>query len=397
MPASPAGSIPKSSIEEIRKLFPYLKKGTCYLNHAAIGPLSGRVIDAIKSRMAIRSGDSVEAFSYDEPLITDCRRQIARLIHAESHERIAFVQNTSSGLNIVASGLCWEKGDEILVGDVEFPANVYPFLNLERRGVKVTFIHNKDGMITAEMIREAATPQTRLVSVSAVQFLSGYKTDLKEIGSWCRANNIWFVVDGVQAVGATDVDVVSCGIDAMAAGAHKWQMGPQGIGFLYLNERLQQAIHPSEVGWLSVTEPFRLHPYHLELLPTALRFEAGTPNANGIIGYRAALQVINETGILCIQKRIQELTDHIMSAFGGRDDIHLLTPADPEKRGGIVTLSLSGNADPEYLRRKLYEADIVVAARNGKLRLSPHFYNTEDEVSRCISFLEDIIRRQDLR
>lgn len=383
--------------DEVRKLFPFLKQGTCYLNHAAISPLSTRVTDAVKKRLDIRSGGSIEAFDRDKPVIDDCRAQIARLINAESADRIAFVPNTSSGLNIIANGLNWSPGDQILIGDVEFPTNVYPFLNLQRHGVDATLIPNKNGFITAGMIEKATTPKTRLITISTVQFLSGYRADIQRIGEWCKKHDIWFVVDGIQAVGAVEMDVVSENVDALCAGSHKWQMGPQGLGFLYVNEKMQEAIQPPNAGWLSVTAPWELLDYNLEFLPTAMRYELGTMNANGIVGYHAALKLLNEIGIRNIETRILDLTGRILSEFTHWDDLKILTPFEPEHRAGIVTIDLPEMVDPDGLIENLSKENIVVAVRNGMLRLSPHFYNTEQEVDHSVSVISDLLRRKGVK
>ncbi|HKI47038.1 MAG TPA: aminotransferase class V-fold PLP-dependent enzyme [Balneolales bacterium] len=394
MNVQPAQSL---NVAEVRELFPFLKQGTCYLNHAAISPLSSKVTNAIKNRLDIRSLGSIEAFTHDKPIIDDCRVQIARLINAESEERIAFVPNTSSGLNIIANGVKWSPGDQILIGDVEFPTNVYPFLNLRRLGVDVKLITNDNGSVTAEMIEKATTPKTKLVSISTVQFLSGYRADMERIGEWCRRHDIWFVVDGIQAVGAIELDVVASHVDALCAGSHKWQMGPQGLGFLYVNKRMQDAIRPSNAGWLSVTAPWELLDYNLEFLPTAMRYELGTMNANGIVGYHAALKLLNEIGIRNIQQRILDLTSRILSEFSHWDDIRILTPNDDHHRAGIVTLDLPEMVDPDGLMENLSKENIVVAIRNGMLRLSPHFYNTEQEVDHSVSIISDLLRKKGVK
>lgn len=384
-------------VDEIRELFPFLKQGTCYLNHAAISPLSTRVTSAIKKRLDIRSLGSIDAFTRDKPVMDDCRVQIARLIKAESGERIAFVPNTSSGLNIIANGIKWSPGDQILIGDVEFPTNVYPFLNLRRLGVDVKLIPNVNGGITAEMIEEATTAKTKLISISTVQFLSGYRAEMHRIGEWCRKHDIWFVVDGIQAVGAIELDVVASNVDALCAGSHKWQMGPQGLGFLYVNKKMQDTLQPANAGWLSVTAPWELLDYNLEFLPTAMRYELGTMNANGIVGYHAALKLLNEIGIRNIQQRILDLTSRILSEFSHWDDIKIMTPIDDHHRAGIVTLNLPTIVDPDGLMENLSREKIVVAIRNGMLRLSPHFYNTEQEVDHSVSIISDLLRKKGVK
>jgi selenocysteine lyase/cysteine desulfurase len=320
-----------------------------------------------------------------------CRDKLAQLIHAESAERFAFTPNTSEAINIVAGGLQLKKGDHILLNTAEFPANVYPYINLKSKGVAIDFIKDHNGVITPDMIEDAITPNTRVLALSAVQFLSGYRADLKTIGELCQKHDIIFVVDGIQAVGAMEINVQEMNIDALASGAHKWQMGPQGIGFLYISEQLQNKINQTSVGWLSVETPWQLFNYNQSLSQTARRYETGTYNIPGIYGYDAALELLLEVGTATIENRLHNLTQFIVEGFSDTKNASVYTPIEASERAGIVTLTLSESIDADQLLEYLKSQHITLAVREGKVRFSPHFYNTKEEVAQTVSILKDYL------
>ncbi|HKJ30705.1 MAG TPA: aminotransferase class V-fold PLP-dependent enzyme [Balneolales bacterium] len=375
-------------IEFYRSLFPHLKSDTIYLNHAAIGPFTEKVINRVQQHLVQRSSGFIDNFPDDLEVMQRCRNKIAHLIHAPSPERIAFTSNTSDAINIIAAGLNWQDGDRVLLNDIEFPANVYPYVNQKKYDVQIDYIHHDNGRITPEMIEEAIRPETRVLALSAVQFLSGYKADLKAVGQICKNHDILFIVDGIQAIGAMNIDVKEMHIDALATGAHKWQMAPQGIGFLYLTEELQSKINQKYLGWLSVANPWQLFNYDQELIDTAKRYENGTYNIPGIYGYDAALDLLLEAGISNIERRLNELTQYIVTNFQDDDLVSIFSPEDINERAGIVTLSLPDDIDANVLMEYLKEHHVILAVREGKVRLSPHFYNTIEEIEQAISILK---------
>jgi cysteine desulfurase/selenocysteine lyase len=192
------GFVPQQKLNEIRNEFPLVRAGQIYLNHASTSPLSSRVVDVMTKFLQTRSDGTLVSHEDDVRIETDCRIAVQRFINAESKDRIALIGNTSDAINIVASGLPWKSGDRIILNDMEFPANVYPYYHLQDRKVIIDILKCPDGKITPEMIAERITPRTRVVALSAVQFLSGYRADLATIGQMCRDRNIWFVVDGIR-------------------------------------------------------------------------------------------------------------------------------------------------------------------------------------------------------
>ena len=376
-----------------RQLFPHTEQGLIYLNHAAVSPLSTRVLKAQIAHLQERSSGKIETYPDDVKQIERTKGCIERLIHAESWERIALTGNTSDALNIIASGLDWKPGDRILLNDLEFPANVYPYYHLKSEGVEIDIIHSVDGKLTAEMIYEALRPRTRLLALSAVQFLSGYRADLSLLGELCRSRGILFVVDAMQAVGAVRIDVQEMKIDALAADAPKWQMGPQGIGFLYLTEELQARVHQKYFGWLSVENPWDFFNFDQAPAATARRYEGGTVNIPAMWGFHAALNTLLEVGPEVIESHILSLTRTLTTEFQNADGLTLYSPADDRERAGIVTIAPPKSVDATAAVDELTKERMLISARGGKLRYSPHFYNSVDEIRAAASATIDIFRK----
>lgn len=319
---------------------------------------------------------------------------VCRLIQADSPDRIALVGNTSDALNIIASGLKWKAGDRILLNDLEFPANVYPYHHLKRHGVVLDVIKTSEGKITTEMIESGLKPTTRIVALSAVQFLTGYRAALGEVGKLCREKGILFVVDGIQAVGAMTVDVQAMHIDALASGGQKWQMGPQGTGFLYLTEALQSRIEQQYLGWLAPEDPWDFFNFDQPLASSARRYEGGTLNFVGITGLHASLSTLLEFGVNDIEAHILALTERLIRELQSIDGILLVSPFTVAERAGIVTIKLPEWTNASETFQALNSGGIKSSLREGKLRFSPHFYNTPDEVATTVDALRECLKQK---
>ena len=380
------------NLASARNLYPHTANGLVYLNHASTGPFSTRVVDALSSYLHERSAGIVETYRSDMRSVVACKNAIQTLIHAESSDRIAFIPNTSEGINIIASGLPWKSGDRVVLNDVEFPANVYPYHRLKKYGVEIDVIQSVNGTITPTMIERVLTPKTRVVAISAVQFLTGYRADLEAIGRLCRSRNIWFVVDGIQALGAIKIDVQNMCIDAFATGGQKWLMAPHGIGFLYLTEGIQNAIAQQHLGWLSVQDPWQFFQYDQPLAPSARRYEGGSPNVPGIIGLRAALETLLEFGPEAIESHILAVTKNLMDQLQTINNIQLVSPVADNERAGIVTVQPQSGDFPSSLLESMEQHNVACSVRNGKLRFSPHFYNTPEEMESATTILKEILQ-----
>lgn len=375
-------------LSDARALFPFTESGRIYLNHAGTSPLSTRVVAAVRDHLLERSTGSLETYPHDLETVRRLRGGLAALIHAEGPERIALQPNTSDALNVVAAGLPWKTGDEILLNDLEFPANVYPYLNLKSLGVELKVIPSQNGEVTAEMIMRETTGRTRLVALSAVQFLSGHRADLAAVGEWCRSRGIVFAVDGIQAVGAVRVDVQQMKIDALAAGGQKWQTAPHGTGFLYLTGELQSRIRQQYLGWLAVADPWNFRDYGQPLAASARRYEGGSLNFPGIAGYDAAVATLLEFGIDAIENHVLDLSEILLAGLEAIPGIEILTPEPRTSHAGIVTIRLPAGTDDKQFLHRLEQEGIMPAQREGKIRFSPHFYNSPAEMQKTVACVE---------
>ncbi|HTY57755.1 MAG TPA: aminotransferase class V-fold PLP-dependent enzyme [Bacteroidota bacterium] len=385
---------PSAILARARALFPHLAQGKIYLNHAGTSPLSTRVVGAMTRYLQQRSEGDLDTYQADIGMVTECRAAVARLIRAESADRVAFHANTSDAINVIASGLTWRAGDRILLADVEFPANVYPYVNLRSLGVEIEFLSPADGKLTPELIGSKIGQHTRLLALSAVQFLSGYRADLRAIGSLCRSNGVIFAVDGIQAVGAIRLDVQKMSIDALAAGAQKWQMGPHGTGFLYLTEELQSRIHQKNLGWLSVENPWEFYNYDQPLATSARRYEGGSLNMPGLWGMREAIGTLMEFGPDGVESHILAITSALIERLETIEGVTLLTPPAAHERAGIVTVSLDGRINPQRVFEQLQTRGVTIALREGKLRYSPHFYNSMGDMERAAEATAEVLREE---
>lgn len=368
--------------DALRGLFPHTRE-TIYLNHAAIGPLSQRVVDALHQYLEERHRTHVENwFDFQHVLDQTCQR-IATMIGTTA-DRVEFVPNTSMGLQVLAQGFPWEPGDRVAVPACEFPANVYPFLNLHERGVAVDFIPHRQGTFTVADVAAVLTPRTRLLTVSAVQFLSGFRADLAALGALCRDRGVCFCVDAIQALGALRLDVEACGIDFLACGGHKWLMSEPGIGFLYVREELQARLHPP-AGWLHGPIDWdHLDRYELVFHPTARRFRTGNVNCMGVAALHAALGLYAEVGFDWAETRVLTLAQHLADGLA-RLGWARFGSEDPAYASGIVTVA---HPQPEAMFQHLQQQGIQIALRNRLLRFAPTWYNTEAELEATLETMK---------
>jgi cysteine desulfurase/selenocysteine lyase len=359
-----------------------------YLNNASTGPLTQRAVAAGAEVIA----DRVEPFRIDDDrnfaMLARTRELAAKLIGASASE-IAILTNTTYGINIAAQTFEWEPGDVVVVHDREFPANMYPWLALERKGVVVRRIP-PDGLLPDEdaFVAAIAGPRVKVASLSWVGFSTGYKADLHRIGEACHARGVRLVVDAIQGLGADFLSVRDCHVDVLACGGQKWLMSPWGSGFAYVREELARTLAPSPVGWMSVkgSDDFtRMIDYDLTWRDDARRFEVITLPFQDIAGLGASLTLFHELGLDAVAARVARLAGEIVRWATSRRDITLVTPDDPARRAGIVSLR---TADSARSSARLEEAGVAHSLREGMIRLAPHVYNTEDEIARALAVLD---------
>jgi len=375
-------------IEKIRKEFP-VAEHRLFMDHARVAPLPRPVQAAITAFAADACEQGTAHYPEWIREIETVRSRFARLINAETEE-VAFVKNTSEGLSIVANGIDWKEGDNVVIPDIEFPANVYPWMNLKRRGVEVRFVKAVRGRVPFEQITAQVNARTRVLSISSVEFNSGFRNDLKRIGNFCKEKNIYFCVDAIQSLGVIPMDVKEFNIDFLAADGHKWMLSVEGLGGFYISKRVLDDIHPAVVGWDSVINSADYGNYDFTLKPDAGRFEEGSVNTVGIYAFGAALALLEEAGIETIQQRVLSLGDHIIDHLKQRK-LKILSSIEPGERSGSVCFA--GDMDYKQLASYLTEHHVIVSVRDHFVRLSPHFYNTEDEIDRFFALLDEFLNQ----
>lgn len=375
----------KVDLSKYRSEFPFAEK-IVFFNHASFGPLPERSWAATEEYyryMRLEKTKDLDEEAFNK--LDQIRLMAANMIKAKPDE-IAFATNTSYGLNVAARGLDLKPGDKILLSDVEFPSNTYPWTNLKRKGIVVEFIPSKNRFFDVDNLVEAIDARTRVLSLSFVQFLNGFKNDLKTIGEICRERDIFFVVDGIQGVGNLDLDVKECQIDFMACGGAKWLLSSLGSGFFYLSSEAKRKVEPVFSGWLGVDWKLNftdLLRYDLEPFTSARKFEIGTYPYSVIWTMHSSLQMLSEAGIHHIQRHNLALLDLLVDVL--RDKGYRITSSlDPEHRSSI--LSFSGR-DTRRLFDLLCENNVKASLREGSIRVSPHFYNNRNDMGRLIELL----------
>jgi cysteine desulfurase / selenocysteine lyase len=370
----------------IRSLFPVTEKYV-YLNHAAVSPLSTRVRDAMNQLV-----DDVTlngSANYDDWLATyeRARASAARLVNARPQE-IAFMRNTSEAISTVANGLAWQTGDNIVTTSVEFPANVYPWMRVaNKHNLTIKKASEHDGRIDADELLALIDERTRLVTISWVQFASGFRSDIQRIGNFCRARGVLFFVDAIQGLGGLQMDVERDAVDAFAADAHKYLLGPEGIAVMYISERVLEQIEPTVVGWTTVKHWEDYLDYRMDYREGALRFECGTLNTVGVYGIAAATDLLLEVGPAAVEAHIVGLSDYLAERLSG-EGYKIVSSRRAGETSGIVCCTHPRHT-PSKLYHHLLERNIVTAPRVGRLRISSHFYNTRDDMDALIAALPD--------
>jgi len=320
--------------------------------------------------------------------LAKARAACARLIGADQRD-VALMVNTSYGLNLAARALPFDAGDVVITSDREYPSNIYPWMELEAaRGVTLRRIQC-DGVLPDEEAIMAALdgPRVRAVVLSWVSFATGYRIDVARIGRACRERGIWFILDAIQGVGAAPLDVRAVDVDVVACGAQKWLLSPWGTGFVWLRPDLVQTLRPVDVSWMATrnSDDFtRLTDYDFTYRDDARRFEMITLPYQDFIGLNASLDLFLEVGLDEVYAQIERLTTRIVQWASGAPGVRLVTPPAREQRAGIVAVA---PPDPAAASERLMSAGVTHSLREAAIRLSPHFYNTDEEIDRALALL----------
>ena len=369
----------KSEHQEIRRNFPITKK-FIFFNNAGVAPIS---LPAMKIINAV--ADDICNFSHvklqDWYLETEkARKDAAALVNA-SPDEIAFVKNTSHGLSLVAGGINWQRGDEIIIADQEFPANVYPWQNLKKQGVKVKTVRSRKGRLLVDDFAKAVNSRTKLISVSSVEYATGFRNDIAAIGRMCRKHKILFCVDAIQSLGAIPMDVKKSKIDFLAADGHKWLVAPEGIGIFFCRRSVLKKLTLILVGWNTVKDASSYHKINFQPKPDARRFEEGTQNLIGIHALTASIRLLQSVGIERIEKWNLYLTDLLLKGLKGRG-VRILSSTIQSDRSSIISFTTGKKAKDKALVNHLIKNKVIVSLRVDGIRLSPHLYNTPAEIAK---------------
>ncbi|MGB7160398.1 MAG: aminotransferase class V-fold PLP-dependent enzyme [Tepidisphaeraceae bacterium] len=370
--------------------FPVLRRWN-FFNHAGVSPIPQVAADALRKFADEASGGAYLGTSW-YPDLDKLKALAARVINADRDE-IALVKNTSEGISIVADGIEWQWGDRIVTTAVEYPANVYPWMEVVRsRGAKLVMVPEEQGpdgsriVPIEKILKEAADPRTRIVSLSHVEFASGQRHDIAQIGAFCRANKKLFNVDAIQSIGAVPVDVKAMKIDYLCADGHKWMLGPEGAGLFYCRRELIERTRPLMIGAMNVINALEYGSYDYTLRPDAGRFECGSLSLASFFSFKASLELIDSIGIAQIAPRLKLLTDRLISALV-RKGYGIVSPRSGEQWSGIVSFYSMKHRHEDLFRALRREHHTEIALREGRLRASPHFYNTEEQMDRLVERL----------
>lgn len=374
---------------KLRALMPAAKK-YAYFDHAAMSPLPEPAADVFQTwlKEAVEVGNPVWGDWVKG--IESLRATAAKYIGAQPEE-IALVSNTTSGISLVAEGLDWQAGDNVVTFADEFPSNVYPWMNLASRGVETRRVEtSRSGRPDLDRLAAACDSRTRVVSVSWIGFATGYRHDVRRIAEIAHTQGALMFLDGIQGLGVFPLDVNEFDIDFMAADSHKWLLGPEGAGVAYIRRKHLDQLRAIGPGWHSVNPGQDFTHIELNLRPTAARYEGGTQNSAGLLAFGASLRMLQELGTENTAAAVLDFTDRAcerLTAIGAtivsdRNVSH----RGGEQRSGIVSFELPGR-DPMALKRHAMQQNVVFGCRAGRLRISPHAYNNEEDLDRLVEAL----------
>ncbi|MCI0489697.1 MAG: aminotransferase class V-fold PLP-dependent enzyme [Blastocatellia bacterium] len=399
----------QTDFDKVRDHFPALRDKV-FLDAACVSLAPRCATEAIQRFLDIallcpERSSTLHHIAMDE-MRAEARPEIARLINADEDE-IALMESTTHGLSIAADCLPLERGDRVILCDLEFLQVAVPWCQKQKQtGIEIDLVPHRNGRVLIEDIAERITSRTRAVAISSVQWSNGFRCDLKSLSALCRDRQVWLVVDGIQQLGAMPMDVKETSVDLLACGGHKWLNSPFGAGFLYIRRERQQELRPSLAGYLSLETPdggwgdyFQtpsITPVRdYRFVDEARRYETGgTANYPGAIGLAASLKLINEIGTARIAERIYQLTDRLIAGLR-TIGVEVVTPIAREHRSGIITFSVGEAKANIALMERLLDRNVLVSVRYtsqvGGVRASCHFYNNFEDIDRLLELTEDFM------
>jgi cysteine desulfurase/selenocysteine lyase len=367
----------------LRDQFPVTRRWA-FFDQAAVAALCAPAQRAMLEWSTDVAENAIINFRSWSARIESTRALAGRLLNCDPLD-IAFVKNTSEGIGIVAEGYRWKPGDNVVTAVEEYPANIYPWMNLADRGVELRSVASRGRRLWIDDIRAALDDRTRIVSLSFVEFASGFRNDLDALGELCRKRGILFCVDAIQGLGVFPLDVQKTHVDFLAADGHKWLLGAEGAGIFYAKRESIDRLHPVGIGWNSVIGGTNFTKIDFRLKPHAGRWESGSLNVAGVVALGASLELLLGIGIPAVAERVLSLTDHLC-ARAPECGCEVYSSRQGDDRSGIVSL-MPGDRDVRALVRRCREAGIIINHRAGRLRVSPHCYNTTEELDRLVEAL----------
>ena len=385
----PNPSNPDAAARTLREQFPILDEGL-YLNHAAVGPWPRCAAEAVQAFATENLNRGPAGYADWIERTAELRDGLARLTGAPTAADIALLKNTTEGISAVAWGLDWRAGDNLVLPSAEFPSNRLPWLAQRSRGVDVREVDIRSAAGAEAALISAMDSHTRLLSVSAVQWSDGFRLDLQRLGDACHERGVLFFVDAIQQLGALTLDVAACRIDYLAADAHKWLLGPEGIAVFFSNAAARPLLELLQQGWHMVDDAWNFQRNEWTPAASARRFEAGSPNTLGQTAMHASVGMLLEQGMETVESRVLANTAHLLERLPGIPGVQMESQTAVERRSGIVNFSVRGQPASQ-LQRRLSEAGVSCALRGKGIRLSPHFYQGDGEIERFARLLGKLL------
>ncbi len=363
-----------------------LQNNIIHLNHAGVSPWPLRTVKAAQVFAEENMSQGSTRYMQWLKVEDNLKKQAAALINAPSENDIALLKNTSEALSVVAYGLDWNTGDNIVSSDQEFPSNRIVWESLSHKGVQLRTAGLANGDSPEDALFSLVDTKTRLISVSSVQFSTGLRLDLKRIGEFCRKHGILFCVDAIQSIGALRFDVREIGADFVMADGHKWMLGPEGLAIFYSRPEARERLHLNQYGWHMVEAVGDFEQKSWEISKTSRRFESGSPNMLGIHTLNASISLLLESGIETIEQEVLKRSEYLFRLVSTIPDLEMITSSEPGRYAGIVTFRKI-DADNEAIYEHLMKHNVLCAYRSGGMRLSPNFHTPYAHLDTAIEMI----------
>jgi selenocysteine lyase/cysteine desulfurase len=359
-----------------------------YLNHAAVSPWPIPTQQAVVKFAQENATFGSKRYPFWLHTERELRQNLATLLNAPSADDIALVKNTSEGLSFIAYGLDWQTGDNVVISDQEFPSNRIVWESLQSKGVEVREVDLSSAATPEEALLAACDQQTRLLSISSVQFASGLRIELNVLGEACQQRDILFCVDAIQSLGAEEIDVQRCHADFVVADGHKWMMGPEGLGVMYVRDSVRDSLQLTQFGWHMVEHVGDFDRREWQPANSARRFECGSPNMLAIHALHASISLLLEIGMDKVAAAVRNNAEFLIEAVNQDSELELCSNADSGRYVGIVAFKFIGH-DSEAVYQALMKKGVMCAVRHGAVRFSPHYYTSKDCMRRALEMLKD--------